>query len=122
MTSIVDGRADLVTALTGAGIRATEDLGGVAVPCVIVSGSGVDVGHIGRGQVAAGYRLALLSGAWDAAGASRGLAALTDDVLAVLRALEGFAVGDVTADTIIRVAGSDLYGAFIPLRRLADVT
>lgn len=122
MPSLVDGRADLVAALVGAGIRATEDLGGVATPSVIVSGAGVDVGHIGRGQVGAAYRLALLAGAWDAAGSSRGLAELTDDVLTVLRELTGWAIGDVTPDTIIRIAGADLYGAFIPLRRMADVS
>lgn len=122
MTSIADGRAELVAALAAGGVRVTEDLGGIDPPGVIVSGAGVDVTGLSRGQVAAGHRLALLSGAWDSAAASRGLTELTDTVLGILRHLAGWAIGDPSGDGIIRAGGSDYYGLFITVRRLADIT
>lgn len=112
---------ELLAALEAGSVNATDDLNGVATPSVVVSNAGIDVAGIGRRQLPATFRLALLAGAWSSAGAGRELATLSGAVLGILARLEGWAVGDLTSSQTIRVAGSDYLGAFVTTQRMIDI-
>jgi hypothetical protein len=106
MTTMVEARAELITALTTAGARATSKPGDGSPPYVLVQFDGGDPAHIMRGAVQADYRLTLIGGLWDAAAAAEQLDTLCQTVLTTLRELPGWIVG-----TMGRDGGRDWKGA-----------
>lgn len=106
MTTLMEARAELRTALEADGLRVTESFAGLSAPSVLMLGDGIDLGHLLRGEVGARVRLVLVAGAWDGAGAAGILAGLVATVLGVLRSLAGWRVDDVSPDSTVRLQGS----------------
>ena len=124
MSDLAGRRAELVTAMTTAGLRVTKDPAGLAgsAPAAIVYGDGVSgMEHVGRGQVVAGFRILLVSGAWDGASASDVLAGLVSTLLNALRTLVGWSVGEVGPDSAVTIGTNRLLGADVRTSVMIDV-
>jgi hypothetical protein len=123
MSTLPEARDDLEAALTTAGIRVTRDPAGLpaAAPAAILFGDGVDTGHIGRGQVVAGFRILLVAGAWDGASMADILAGLVSTALTCLRAMDGWPVGEVGPDSAVTVGSNRLLGCDIRTATMVTV-
>lgn len=123
MSTLPEARDVLEATLTTAGIRVTRDPAGLpaAAPAAILFGDGVDTGHIGRGQVVAGFRILLVAGAWDGASMADVLAGLVSTVLSALRVLDGWPVGEVGPDAAVTVGSNRLLGCDIRTATVVDV-
>lgn len=97
MTTFGEARTELLTALTVAGCNAVADPGADA-PYVLVQFDGGNAAHLLRGAVQADYRLTLVGGGWDQRGSAAELDALRQTVIATLRDLAGWQVGDIGRD------------------------
>ncbi len=121
MTSIATRRGALVTALTGASIRCSDSPGDTAAPVVHIFGNGSDMRGVGRGQVRYSFRLVLQPEGGTTAVASSNLGVMVAAVVAVLRTLTGFEVGEVTPDTLRTIAGSDFLSADVTALTMIDL-
>ena len=119
MTTLAQAQAELEAAL--AAVTNVGGLDGVTPPGVIVYGDGVDPAHIVRGQMEAGFRLTFVGGAWDGAASSSALRGVIAAALPILAGLAGWRLGSVTPDSVVRIAGSTLLGADMPLSRMVDI-
>lgn len=122
MTTLHEARDELIDALRTANLRATDTPGGMDPPYVAVLGDGIDLSHIIRGQTPARFRAACIAGKADASGSVADLDALKLDVLVVLRALPGWALGEVRGDGIRTYGGSDLLTADVTASRMIDIS
>lgn len=109
--TLTERRAEQVAALEAADIPAAVTLGKRTPPYVAVIGESIELAHIVRGQALASFRWAMIAGAWDDEAAVAMLDALKLGCIAVARALEGYAVGDVRRDGIRRIAGGEYLAA-----------
>lgn len=105
MTTFVDARQEAIAGLLAAGVRAQGDPAGDP-PYVYVAFDGGDPTHLMRGSVRADYRLTLVGGGWEEAGAARELDVLRQSVLTWLRDTPGWIVGAIGRD-----GGRDWMGA-----------
>lgn len=121
MTTLLEARDALMTALATAGLNPTDDPSGRAVPCTIVVGDGADTSAIGRRQLPAGFRVVLLAGAWDGSGTSRTLASSVSAFLTMAATLVGWGVGPMGPDRTYQTAGGLLLGAECTLSHQVDV-
>jgi hypothetical protein len=123
MSTLQEARDDLEAALTTAGIRVTRDPAGLpaAAPAAILFGDGVDTGHIGRGQVIAGFRIMLVAGAWDGSSMADILAGLVSTCLTALRAMDGWPVGEVGPDSAVTVGSNRLLGCDVRTATMVTV-
>lgn len=109
--SLAVSRAALVAALVAASIRCSDSPGDTAAPVVHIFGNGSDMHGIARGQVRFGFRLVLQPEGGTPALASANLGVMVEAVCAVLRALAGFEVGEVSPDVMRTLAGSEFLSA-----------
>ena len=68
MTSILQARDELDTALSSGGVPIADSPGGMAPPYGVIFGDGIDLTHVGRGQMQATFRYADLRRMGDGTG------------------------------------------------------
>jgi hypothetical protein len=110
--SVAAARSTLVAALVAAGIRCSDSPGDTAAPVVHIFGNGSDLVFRGS-QLRYGFRLVLQPEGGTPAIASANLGTMVEAVVAVLRALQGWQLGDVSQDIMRSLAGSDFLSADI---------
>ncbi len=120
MTTRAQARAEVVTALRAAGVRAYASPSGDP-PYVLVGGGGIDMGHITRGQALATIRARCVAGAWTAEDSQAILDELVVDTLTVLRSLAGWRMEPVGQDEIRRFEGGDYLTADVSAARMIDI-
>ena len=122
MTTIATRRSALSAAIVAAGIRCS-DTGpkATAPPVVHIFGGGLDPAGVARGQVRYTFRLVLQPDGGTPAVQSTNLAVMVASVVGVLRSLAGFQVGEVTADVIRTLAGSDFLSADVTATTMIDL-
>jgi hypothetical protein len=120
MTTRAQARAELITALRAASVRAYDSPSGDP-PYVLVGGGGIDMGHISRGQALATIRARCVAGAWTDKDAQALLDELVQDTLAVLLALTGWRMLPVGQDEIRRFEGGDYLTADVSAARMIDI-
>ena len=120
MTTLGSARAEVIAALQAADVRAVAAPGG-EVPYVYVAGDGGNVTRLLAGLVQTDWRLILVGGAWDEEAAATELDTLKQSVLETLRALDGWAVGELGRDGARDWAGGLYLTADISASRLVDV-
>jgi hypothetical protein len=106
--------------LTG-GVTISDAPGRVAPPVGYVYGGGIDPRGIGRGQVAATFRVTLVVGRSDAPAASAALGDLTLLALSVLQDLNGWQIGEVGPDAIRTIAGAEYLSADVTASSMIDL-
>ena len=121
MTTMAEARAEVIEALTTAGARATSRPGDGAPPYVLVQFEGGDPGHLARGAVQADYRLTIVGGLWDAAGAAGQIDSVCQIVLTTLRELPGWIVGAIGRDGGREWAGGIYLQRDVSASRMIDV-
>ena len=121
MTSILQARDELDTALTTGSIPIADAPGSMAPPYGVIFGDGIDLTHIMRGQVRASFRVTFISGGWDTVPAGRTLTGLVQSALLVLKGLDGWQLGEVRRDNVISVGGGQLLGADVTASRMVDI-
>lgn len=97
MTTFVEARQEAIDGLIADGIRAQGDPSGDP-PYIWVTFDGGDPTHLLRGAVTADYRLVLVGGGWEQAGAARELDTLRQAALEWLREADGWRVGAIGRD------------------------
>lgn len=117
MTTIADARAELTTALEAADLVVAPALGRVASPYAIAFGAGIDAAHILRGQVEAGLRVMLVSGRADQAASFTDLSDMILATVGAIRALAGWRLGTIGADTIRVIIGIEYLTADVVAHR-----
>ena len=118
MTTLADARAELVAALAADGIP----VGVPSLPSVRVFLGGATTDHLVRGQIPATFRLVVIGGAYGTSDTSSvALATMAGDVLATLRDLDGWAVGDLSPERLSRHAGGDVLVAELSATRMTDL-
>lgn len=120
MTTLAAARAELVAALSTAGLRGTTAAGGDP-PYVLVAGGGIEMTHVVRGQAPATFRARCVAGAWDDAAAAAILDEQKLSVLGVLLALTGWRMLPVGDDVIRDYAGSMYLTADVSASRMIDL-
>jgi hypothetical protein len=103
------------------GVVISDAPGRIAPPVGYIYGDGIDPRGIGRGQVAASFRVTLVVGRADAPAASAALGALTILALTALRNINGWQVGEVRPDAIRSIAGADYLTADVTASAMIDV-
>lgn len=122
MTSILQARDELDTALVAGSIPVADAPGQAAPPCAIIFGEGVaDLEHVVRGQVTARFRVTLVSGGWELADAGRTLTGLIQQAVTVIRSMNGWRLDEVRRDNVIAIAGGQMLGADVIASRMVDI-
>ena len=120
MTTRAQARAELMTALRTAGVRAVDSPIGDP-PYVLVGGGGIAMTHVTIAKAPATIRARCVAGAWEAAGVQAILDELIQDTLAVLRAMTGWQMLPVGQDEIRRFTGGDYLTADVSASRMIDI-
>jgi hypothetical protein len=122
MTTLQQARDELAVALTTAGVPIGKAPGEIAPPSGVIFGDGIDLAHVGRGQIEARFRATLLSGKWDQAAAADGLRTLVLVALGAIRSLAGWRLVEVRRDTVIDIAGGSYLAADVIASRFVDIS
>jgi hypothetical protein len=120
MTTLAQARAEVITALTTAGVRATSTPGNDP-PYVLVQGAGIDMGHITRSEALSDWRLMCVAGASDSTQSAASLDTLKLAVIQTLRALAGWRLGNVGRDGIRTYGGGEYLTAECSASRMIDL-
>src|SRR5262245_6832506 len=107
MTTFVQARAELITALASVGNGATSQPDSKATPYVLISGDGGDMEHVLRGAVLSTWRAVLVAGGWDAKGSADALDAMKDAAVPLIVALAGWRLDSLGRDGIRTFGGKD---------------
>jgi len=118
---ILGARDELAAALVAGAVPIADGPGDMAPPSGIIYGDGVDLGHVARGQVAARFRVTLVSGAWDQSAATRDLTTLVQATVAAIRGLTGWRLVAVQRDGRVSVAGGDMLATDVSAERMVDI-
>ncbi len=121
MSTIAQQRAVLAAALVAGGVPTTNAPGRVSPPVAVLVAAGSDLEGIGRGQVAYGFRVVLVSGAADADASAGRLDELVTDTITVLRNLNGWRITTVGAASVRDVAGSLYLSADVTALAMIDL-
>ncbi len=119
---MAQARTELKTALVAAAVPIGRVPGAANPPYGVIFGDGMDLEHIGRGQVQATFRVVLIAGKFDLAAATTALDALKLKALTAIRGLAGWRLGEVRRDTVVRIAGGDYLAADVTASRFVDIT
>ena len=120
MTTLAQARAELITALTTASVRATSTPGNDP-PYVLVQGAGIDMSHITRSEALADFRIMCVAGASDMAQSALTLDTLKLAVVQTLRALGSWRLGNVGRDGIRTYGGGEYLTAECSASRMIDL-
>jgi hypothetical protein len=120
MTTLAQARAELITALTTASVRATSTPSNDP-PYVLVQGNGVDMAHITRSEALADFRIMCIAGASDSSKSAESLDALKLVVIQTVRALAGWRLGNVGRDGIRTYGGGEYLTADCSASRMIDL-
>lgn len=123
MTTLAEARADITAALLAVEIDTSAAPGEVAAPAALLFGEGfADLRRARQaGQVVASFRVVLVAGAADQAGAAAMLDNMTLAALGVFGALERYAVNEVRPDTIRRIGAGDYLSRDVVLSTVVDL-
>lgn len=121
MTTILGARDELAAALTSGGVPIADAPGGMSTEYGVIFGDGIDLTHVGRGQVQPTFRVTLIAGGWETQQAGRALTGMVQSTLAVLKALDGWQLGEVRRDNVIAIAGGQMLGCDVTASRMVDI-
>jgi len=121
MSTLATRRAELTAAMLTGGVAISDAPGRIAPPVGYIYGDGIDPRGIGRGQVAASFRVTLVVGHPDAPAASAALGVLTLLALSVLQDLNGWQVGEVRPDAVRTIAGALFLSADVTASAMIDI-
>ena len=121
MTTILEARDALDTALTSGGVPIADAPGAMAVPYGVIFGEGISDIHAARRQARAEFRVTLIAGGWETAVAGRTLTGLVQTTLDTLLELDGWQLGEIRPDVVISITAGQMLAANVTASRMVDI-
>lgn len=121
MTTIAGARTALSAAIVAAGGVVADNPGGTAPPCYYIFGGGAsDFRRAAAGKAEFTFRVVCHPPSSNEMVASSELAGMIQTLITALKSLAGWQLGEVSADVIRRVGGSDFLSADVTASTLID--
>ena len=121
MTTILQARDELDTALTSGGVPIADAPGAMAVPYGVIFGDGVVDIQPNRRQARASFRMLLVAGGWEQAETGRTLTGMVQTALDTLLELDGWQMGEVRSDVWVTLAAGQMLAANVTASRMVDI-
>lgn len=120
-TTLATARSALSAAIVSAGGKVSTNPGDTAPPCYYIFGGGAsDFRRVAAGKVPFTFRIVCHPPSQNEMVASEQLASMVLALISAIRSLAGWQLGEVSADVIRRVGGSDFLSADVTASTLID--